>query len=267
MTWGYRVTDAGRIKLICLDLDGTALDFDEQHCWLADDLVEVLNALGPREVQWCTNSGRNHQSQFGLVQACRPLRNMPVALLAGERFIYWLQPHYAPHEPFNTMMEERMADLYPRVQQALAPHRKRLDQTYQFNFETDDEMVPGWNLVDEAQVPALVADLEKVLGDVPDAQVLCNGTWVVITHATAGKGVVLEEVARHLLIPRQSVLAIGDHLNDLDMLDGRAAAHVGCPADADQEIIEAVKSAGGMVSDKPHTTGTAQILRRCLDIR
>jgi hydroxymethylpyrimidine pyrophosphatase-like HAD family hydrolase len=258
------VSDAGELKLICLDLDGTALDFDARHLWLADPLVDVLNAAGRRGIAWCTNSGRGYQNQLGLIQACRPLDNMPVALLSGERFIHWLEPRFQPHEPFNSLMQERMKALYPRVVAAVTPHKERLRAEYEFNYEHDIDLIIGWNLVSQQQAPALVADLEGILAGVPDAQVLRNGAWVVINHRAAGKGVVLREVCDRLKISRENVLAIGDHLNDLDMLDGRAAAHTGCPADAHEDLQATVRAAGGIISQYNHTAGTVDIIRQAL---
>ncbi len=261
------MAEAAAIKLVCLDLDGTAVDFDDDHAWIADEIVELLNEIGERGAAWCTNSGRSAQNQFGLVQACRPLVNMPVALLAGERHIYWLKPTYRPHEPFNSIMTRRMEELHPQVVAALAPYRGRLRATYTFTYEQDDDRVVGWNLADREQVPELIADLREILAGVADAQVLSNGTWVIITHVEAGKSVVLAETARQLGLSREEILAVGDQMNDVDMLTGRTAAHVGCPADASDVVKHTVRSAGGIVSDLPHTRGTADVIRRAFGPR
>ncbi len=249
------------IQLICLDLDGTALDRDDKHAWLSDGVVDVLNTLGERGVRWLVNSGRSYQNQIGVAQACRRLENMPVAILSGERFIHWLSPRRGPHEPFNTQMLRRLESLYPQVTGALEPHLPRLRDRYRFNYEQDMDLILGWNLSSIDDVPAFEGELTELLASVPDAQLLRNMTWIIVTHREAGKGVVLTEAARHLGIPREQVLAIGDHLNDLDMLDGRAAGCVGCPADADDAIKAAVRRAGGMVSRHEHTAGTVDIIK------
>jgi hydroxymethylpyrimidine pyrophosphatase-like HAD family hydrolase len=250
------------VRLIALDLDGTALGRDELHAWLEDGLVEVLNGLAARGIDWCTNSGRNHSNQIGIIHACRPLLHMPVAVLGGERFIHWLRPKFAPHQPFNSVMQRKMDGLHPQVIAALAPHRERFRATYEFNHEQDVDGVVGWNLVDSARTPVFEAELKSIVSGIAEAQVLRNNDWIIVTHRDAGKGVILAETARHLGIPRESVLAIGDHHNDLDMLDGRAAGHVGCPGDSDELVKTAVRAAGGIVSDLPHALGTADIIKR-----
>ncbi len=260
------MADSCDIKLICVDLDGTVLDFDDLHCWFADDFVEVLNILGERGVRWCTNSGRNHQNQLGLIQACRPMRNMPVAIGAGERFIYWFEPLYHAHEPFNTDMRNMLDELNPKVHAALDPHRERLRREFSFIEEFDRDKIVGWKLSDEAQAPALVEEYERILADVPDAQVLRNHEWVIANHVRAGKGILLEEIAGKLGIPQERILAVGDQDNDRDMLTGRAAKYVGCPNDAGEEIKAAVLAAGGIVSKKEHTAGTVDIIKQLFDL-
>jgi len=249
------------IKLICLDLDGTAAEHDGQHAWLADAVVDALNALGQRGVRWCANSGRSFDNQLGLIQACRRLVNMPIAILSGERFIHWLAPQMRPHEPFNGRMRTRLEQMYPRVRATLEPHRERLRRSYAIRSEQDIDLIIGWNLESASQATQIAAGLRELLAPVPEAQILQNVTWVIITHRAAGKGVVLAETGRALRVGRENILAIGDHLNDLDMLDGRAAAHVGCPADADDEVKAVVRAAGGVVAGEAGVVGTAEILR------
>jgi hydroxymethylpyrimidine pyrophosphatase-like HAD family hydrolase len=258
--------DQPDIRLISLDFDGTALERDEKHLWLADEIVELLNRLGERGVRWCVNSGRGYQNQWGLVQACRPLENMPVALLSGERFIHWLSPKFAPHEPFNSLMHRKLEVLYPAIREALDPHRDRLRHAYDFNYEQDADLIVGWNLDSAMRALIFINELRGLLGGVPDAQIIQNDTWVIVHHRDAGKGVILTEAARHLELDRTQILAIGDHQNDLDMLDGRAAAWVGCPADADAEVQAVVRDAGGIVARGEHAQGTAEILRQVFEI-
>ena len=71
----------------------------------------------------------------------------------------------------------------------------------------------------------------------------------------------MSELARLLGIPRGEVLAIGDHLNDIPMLDGSAAAMVACPANAVDEVKEAVAGAGGYISPFPWGEGVADAIR------
>jgi hydroxymethylpyrimidine pyrophosphatase-like HAD family hydrolase len=260
------VTGRDAIQLICLDLDGTALDSDGVHWWLADEVVGVLNLLAERSVRWCPNSGRSGDNQFGMVQACRELTNMPIAMLAGERYVYWTTPRWRSHEPFNSQMHQRMNALHPRVLEAVKPHRMRLRESFDFTHELDRDGVCAWCLADETVAPALAGELNALIGPIPNAKVLRNKDWLIITHELASKGMVLREAAHHLGIPTAAILAIGDNYNDLDMLDPAIAGCLGCPADAVPDVIDAVRGAGGYVSELPGSAGTVNVIRRTIGV-
>ena len=260
----YLVSNTFAIQLVSLDLDGTALDGDADHDWLADEVVEILNQAGRRGVVWCSNSGRHFQNQLGLIQACRHLTNLPVAVLAGERYIHWCKPVPRGHEPFNSQMDERMRELHPKIVAAVEPFCAGWRQEFQFSTEIERDSVVGWKLAADSQVEAFYEQVSGAVASIDDAQVLRNGVWIIVTHVLAGKGVLLAELARCLDIPRENILAVGDQWNDLDMLDGRSAAHVACPADADPKVIDTVRAAGGYISGAAGFCGTAEILRRFL---
>jgi hydroxymethylpyrimidine pyrophosphatase-like HAD family hydrolase len=77
-----------------------------------------------------------------------------------------------------------------------------------------------------------------------------------------GKGNTLLSYARYAGLHREEILAVGDHLNDLSMLDGSSAGRVGCPSDAVPEVRDAVRRAGGGVASQPGPLGTVAIIRR-----
>lgn len=255
------------IKLLSLDLDGTIAESAGLHVWLADEVVEMLNRLGERGISWCSNSGRSADNQSGMIQATRALTNMPIAILSGERFIHLADPpYYVPLEPYNGNVQLRMEALFPEMSAAIEPHRERLRTQYKFRVEGQANQVIGWNVTDESNADALMSDVEELLNDVSDAQVLRNGAWIIATHKDAGKGRILGELMDRQDLTRENVLAIGDHLNDLDMLDGRVARFVGCPANAASQVKAAVKAAGGFVSEKPGAAGALDVIRYYIDI-
>ena len=61
------------------------------------------------------------------------------------------------------------------------------------------------------------------------------------------------------------IFAAGDHHNDISMLDGRYAALSACPANAIDEVKEAVRSAGGWVAEKEYGAGVHEALLHFLE--
>jgi hydroxymethylpyrimidine pyrophosphatase-like HAD family hydrolase len=88
-----------------------------------------------------------------------------------------------------------------------------------------------------------------------------NDVWMRFAHREIHKGSSLAELARLLGIPRSEVLAIGDHHNDIPMLDGTAAGMVACPANAVEAVKTLVREVGGYVSPYPWGEGVADAIR------
>jgi hydroxymethylpyrimidine pyrophosphatase-like HAD family hydrolase len=99
----------------------------------------------------------------------------------------------------------------------------------------------------------------------PNAQVSGNQEWTFILHSSFSKGNVLSKCANILGISCQNIIAIGDGINDISMLNGSITPMVGCPANASWEVIEVVTKAGGIVADSEAAEGTVQILKYYLN--
>ncbi|MCH7812826.1 MAG: HAD hydrolase family protein [Planctomycetes bacterium] len=255
--------------LICLDLDGTSVEHDGLHAWFSDAVAEALNDAAGCGAVWCSNSGRPAENQYGLIQACRTLDAMPIAILSGERYIHDLHPTgYAlvARQPNNDLAAAKARDLTTKAKEVLAPSLDRLQDGREVaEFHPGDEFI-AWLLTEQADWTGFVAEVRRALRPLPEAQVLRNGRWVIVVHADFGKGKILTETARTLGVPPSRILAVGDQPNDLDMLTGRSAHFPGCPADADAEVRDTVTAAGGWIADAPSCTGTVELIERFLAV-
>ncbi len=251
--------------IVCVDLDGTSVEYDAMHAWFSEAVARQLNAAVRRRAAWCPNSGRHADNQYGMIQACRALEALPFAILAGERYIFDVHPTTGTlrqRQPYNRVAKEKARELNPRVKAVLAPHLAEIEADFAVAEYLSAAEFVGWWLGKSAS-PVAFADLIRTLvAPLGDAQVLRNGQWVMVLHADFGKGVALADAARELGVPRERILAVGDQHNDVDMLDGRAAALVGCPADADAEVQAVVERAGGWIADEPGPGGTAKLIQR-----
>ncbi|MCP4249547.1 MAG: HAD hydrolase family protein [bacterium] len=253
--------------LICLDLDGTSVEHDGLHAWFSDAVARAINEATGRGVVWCSNSGRSAENQYGLIQACRTLDTMPIAILSGERYIHDLHSTgYAliARQPNNDLAAARARDLAGKAKQVLAPSLDRLQERGGVGEYHPREEFVAWLLTEQADWSGFVAEVRQALQPLPEAQVLRNGRWVVVVHADFGKGKILTETARTIGVPPGRILAVGDQPNDLDMLTGRSAHYPGCPADADVEVLDTVTAAGGWIADAPGCAGTVELIERFL---
>ncbi|MCK4659413.1 MAG: hypothetical protein KAV82_07815 [Phycisphaerae bacterium] len=251
--------------IICLDLDGTSVESDTIHAWFSEAVAQEINAATALGAMWCTNSGRRAHNQQGIIQACRTLTALPFAIMSGERYIH--DVHSAdgalrPRQPYNNQAKQEAQKLSRRAKEVLAPHLERLVADFAVAEYFPSSEFVGWLLSRSADPVAFAARVAGLIASESGMQVLRNGAWVIVTCAAFGKGRVLADATLELAVPRERILTVGDQHNDIDMLDGRCAGFVGCPADADAEVRAVVERAGGWIADHPGPTGTAQLIRR-----
>lgn len=264
---GYSVImNAARpeIRLICLDFDGTAVDYDGEQAFFHPVVASLLNELEEQGIAWCTNSGRSMEDQARILRVSRVkgLRHAPSALLCSEAFIFEpSEEDYRPSEPWNSNTAILMRRFHERVQKLVTP---KLDD-WKKRFAPDVRLGEGYTVFcvpgENGVVDQFAAELAATLKKVPHLTITRNGGWVVALPDQVGKGNLLRQYLKQARMSPDAVLAVGDHLNDLSMLDGRAAAYVGCPASAEPEVVKTVNDAGGCVAESAGPEGTAEIIR------
>jgi hypothetical protein len=102
--------------------------------------------------------------------------------------------------------------------------------------------------------------LEKAVARYRHMKVFRYAREVDVQSVPFTKGLAVQELARHLGIRREEILAIGDGYNDMSMLDGTVAGMVGCPANAEPEIMAIVSKAGGHISRRRSLAGVLDVL-------
>ena len=219
-----------QIRLVSLDFDGTILTYPESGPVLHEAVVDALNELNFRGIAWVANSGRSLDELKKIVEAStlNGLEHLPQAFLCLESLIYECSGVvFRSVEPWNSEMIETLRELHTRVRAALAPH---LDEIRE-RFTTEiflAEFYTTFNIPDsEEKLNALFGQLRKWLRDVKGASFTRSDTWCAVHSSRAGKGAVLRAFAARTGFEFDEILAIGDHFNDLTMLDGTAAGHVG----------------------------------------
>jgi hydroxymethylpyrimidine pyrophosphatase-like HAD family hydrolase len=251
---------------ICFDFDGTILRYEEPPEHLHPAIVAALNTLGDRGIRWLSNSGRTLAGQLEILHhtvQTQGLRHWPVAILHGECYIHLRRDdHYTPHENWNTRARTAMLDLQTALQSRCRTQLEGLIAAYapaqsHFLEEATVFLATG----DEPRQQAFFAGLAAVLKPLPEARLIRNGAWMSILHASVGKGHLLRAWLAHPSHEPARVLAIGDHANDLPMLDGSATPHVACPGDAFPPVRDTVHRAGGYVATAPGPAGSLEALR------
>jgi len=257
-----------KILLVCLDFDGTIMTYDEEPGYLHPRVTATLNQLARLGIAWCTNSGREMDNQRLILEASRKkgLKHMPVALICGESFIFRLREgSYVSSEPWNTAVRGLLKTFHQEVQSVLKPHMEDWRSRYQPTVYAGEEYTT-FLVGDEDGKPARLHGelVQRITGAVPRGMVTRNGGWLVILPSHLGKGNVLRTYIGGAGFSPGDVLTVGDHFNDISMLDGSVVSNVGCPGDAVPEVAEAVRRAGGWVASAKGPEGTVEVIERYL---
>lgn len=240
--------------------------YDEPPGFFHPQIIEQLNHLEACGIAWCTNSGRDFEDQLRVLAMCyrKGLRHRPVAMICSESLIFEAEADtYVPAQPWNGQIESRLIPLQRAVQAVLEPVLDDLHRRHRGCIPYLGEHFTAFLVPDEHDAPArLHAELEQRLTSIEGSCISRNAGWVAVLTQGLGKGNALAEFARRAGIGSGSILAVGDHFNDLSMLDGRVAHHTGCPHSAIGAVKEAVQRAGGWISSEQGPLGTLDVIRR-----
>jgi HAD superfamily hydrolase (TIGR01484 family) len=251
-----------RIRLISTDFDGTLVGHPgDGSC--VPELASALSDFKASGGLWAINTGRSLEHVLeGVALLGAPVE--PDYLLTHEREIYQRDAlgNWRDFGDWNRICRERHAELFlrsgPVFDRILALVEGARDVT--LIYEREDGPA-GLVTSDEAVMDRVTASLDAIGAEFPDFHYQRNTIYLRFCHRAYDKGSALGELSRLLEISAAEVFAAGDHYNDLPMLNGRPAKHVGCPINAIPEVKRAVRNAGGHISAKPWGAGVAESLR------
>ena len=257
------------IRLVCLDFDGTIMVYDEPPGFFHPAAIDMLNGLLERGIAWCTNSGRDADGQMKILELSRAhgLRHMPAVLLCSESYIFEQRDGtYAPSEPWNSTAKGTLRRFHQVIQQTIRPELDSWIAKYRPEVYIAEQYTT-FNVVDaDGQPLRFHRDIGAAIRGIPGAVVSRNGGWISILPAELGKGNILLGYLRLAGLQSAHALAIGDHLNDINMLNGAAAHHVACPANAMVEVAQAVTAVGGYVAKAAGPEGTVEAVKHFLNV-
>lgn len=249
------------IRLLSTDFDGTLIGH-QPDARTARSLAAALTELRGQGAVWAVNTGRQLWFALeGLEQAHLP--HDPEFVLASEKDIFRrvAEGEWEAFGDWNARIEKRTADLFARAGRVLGAIKEMAAREDGIEMLYENNRVAGLMTADAATMDRTVERIREVSAEVPEFSFNRNEVWMRFAHREIHKGSSLAELARLLGIPRSEVLAVGDHHNDIPMLDGTAAGMVACPANAVEEVKSVVRRAGGYVSPHAWGEGVADAIR------
>lgn len=250
------------IRLIATDLDGTLIGSVDEFPLYAmfRQRIEMLR----REcgAVWVVCSGRRFRSFRASFSPMKAMGLMPEVVIIRHAYIYTRTRFgYVPHMVWNARVllllwldraSSRRAiqawhDLITRTTHGVRTVRRKRDRLW-LRFQTD-----------EAAAFA-AAELERVSRPFRHFRVFRYRREVDVRSVPFTKGMALQELARHLKVAREHMLAIGNGHNDISILDGEVARYTGCPANSEPEVMQAVHEARGHIAQERSLRGVLEIV-------
>ncbi len=251
-----------KIRLLSTDFDGTLVAHDSDPV-LHLPCMELIEELQREGTLWAINTGRSVELlESGLLDFEFPIR--PDFILTSERDVFRPSQNggsaWEPFGDWNQRCAREHTDLFNSAQSVLAEVVDFVSQKTKARLIYHSEGLEGLVATSEAELDRITNFIDKARAKQPKFNYQRNTIYLRFCHADYHKGAALAELSRLLDIPREEILAAGDHHNDLSMLDGQYAKYPCCPANAIPEVKDAVRKADGYVAKSACGVGVHEAL-------
>ncbi len=258
------------VLLVSTDFDGTLVEHGVPTPF-SPLLVETFSTLRERGVRWVINTGRSLSSlEEGLDAFAFPIH--PDYVITTEREVFRPAPNGHGWVDFGDW-NARCARAHDALFASVAPMLREVVAFVERDTRADivyGRRTHGHGITREpagvvarndAEMDRIVALLDGFRARMPQFSYQRNSIYLSFCHVDYDKGTTLAELGRLLGVGPESTFAVGDHQNDLPMLDGVHARHVACPANSIERVKAAVRAAGGYVARDPYSAGVIEALR------
>ena len=234
------------LRLICTDFDGTIAEPDGKPISRAF-FERLADCRKKGVVYWVINTGRTFESlQEDLIKRRVPI--WPDWIVAMEREIWLVRDRRGVGwfewnrkcELMHQQLWGSVKPLWRLIEDYIVRHTKA-------TLAEDAGSPLGIIASCEEEADEISAFVEPLLKDWPMLTAVRNSIYFRFSHKSYNKGACLEAIAHGMGVLPLQIMAIGDHLNDLPMLDRRYAHHLACPANAVDLVKKKVASQGGHV--------------------
>ena len=253
------------IRLLSTDFDGTLVCRTNSPI-LHAPCMELIRQLQRDGAVWAINTGRSVDLlESGLVDFAFPFQ--PDFILTSERDVFRPGANGKRWEAFGEWNERCARDhheLFSASESVLAEVIDFVNQKTKARVIYEPGGAAGLIAASEEEMNRVTKFIDQARARQPKFHYQRNTVYLRFCHADYHKGAALAELARLIDIPRENIFAAGDHHNDISMLDGRFAAMPACPANAIDEVKDAIRSARGYVAQREHGAGVYEALRHFL---
>lgn len=248
-----------KIDLVSTDFDGTLVGFEpEQSC--PEEFLEWVVQYQFEGGIWMINTGRWVESVVERISAL-DIFPKPQYLGCGERELYELVGDtYVSIEPWNTHCDAAHEKMRREFHEAFVEIRSFLEKHTRALVLDEKSVFSGCMASSIQEADRISTFLEGVFEKYPEVSVARNDVYFRFSHRNYHKGACLDYVRKKHAIRAERTFAVGDHFNDIPMLDTSVAGLLACPSNAVEAVKKKVAESGGFVASQPYTAGVMQAI-------
>jgi HAD superfamily hydrolase (TIGR01484 family) len=245
------------LRLICTDFDGTIAEQGPKR--ISPIFFERLAAARKKGVlYWIINTGRTLESLLDELKR-REVPIYPDWVVAVEREIWLVRERRGVGwfewnrkcELLHTQLFESVQPLWKLIEDYVSRHTKA-------QLVEDPGSPLGIIASCEEEADEIAAFIAPLLKNWPTLVPVRNSIYFRFSHKFYHKGACLEAISNGIGVLPLQIMAVGDHLNDLPMLERRYAHHLACPGNAVDDVKEKIRAQGGHVSTASVAEGTVE---------
>jgi len=232
--------------------------------------MQLIGQLQQTGATWAINTGRSVELlESGLLDFEFPIH--PDFILTSEREVFRRAQNgggkWEAFGDWNDRCARAHVELFTSAESVLSEIVDFIKQNTNARVLYLGERVEGIVAQSEEEMDRIAQFIDKARRRQPQFNYQRNTLYLRFCHADYHKGAALGELSRLIQIPREHIFAAGDHHNDLSMLDGRFAAMPACPANAIDEVKQAVRAAAGYVGVREYGAGVYDALLHFTEVR
>jgi len=250
------------IRLLSTDFDGTLVGHFAKPP-VVPELFELLRDLQSHGAVWAVNTGRTLSLIVeGLEEFGFPVQ--PDFVLTTEREVFRRKAGggWEDFGDWNRRCFDAHEELFAVAQPLLDEIAAYVESETEARIIFEGSRPIGLVGTSDEEIGRILAFIDGARGRLSAFGYQQNTVYLRFCHSDYSKGAALGELARLTGISHGEICAVGDHYNDIPMLDGRFARWTGCPSNAAEAVKETVRKSGGHVAGGAYSEGVVEIIER-----
>ncbi len=232
-----------QIKILATDFDDTLVGNDASMLQLGNFKKCLSDLRLKYDTKWVIVTGRPYKHIMGPVGQFKLRGYMPDYIVTSECYIYKnTKVGYVPKLWWNFKMWHNQKRIVNKIRKVLKEAKEFYNEKYPDAVNKAKQKTQIWvEFEDVGRAIEAHADLKQFIQEHDQLQAVQIDNEVYVMATYFSKGLALNKIAELSGVDLYNVMAIGDGMNDISMLNGDSAGMVACVANANETLKHIVQ--------------------------